>query len=195
MSVPGALEHELTPVPLSLFNKDQLMRKANKADFAKSKLKSLTIALHFPPESPFHVVADGGWLLYQVKWEEGDTWEDIVNKYVSFILKIVRQADYVTVVFDGYHNSPKDHDHLRRTKHLCGNLTIQPQLINMIPREKFLDNLNNKAQLIELLCPLFEENNINVTRCHDDADTMIVTEALMAATSRPVEVRIYLYCL
>ena len=60
----------------------------------------------------------------------------------------------VTVVFDGYSSSPKDHD--QNTP--CTT-----------PKNKLLSNPRNKTQLIELLAGIFRANNINDIITRDDA--------------------------
>ena len=93
------------------------------------------------------------------------------------------------MVFDGYGSSTKDHDHLRRTKNVCCDIQIRPDLKNIVPRERFLDNKNNKAQLILLLAETFQRARISVQLCSDDADTSIVSTALNEAKESSVEVR------
>ena len=79
MTVETSLEYELTPFPLSLFsNKDKKMNKANKAGFAKTSLKKLTDPLDLTSQPCSTLVVDGEWL-YRVKWEQGQTWQEIAN--------------------------------------------------------------------------------------------------------------------
>ncbi|KAF3835714.1 hypothetical protein F7725_028272 [Dissostichus mawsoni] len=173
MTVETSLAYELTPFPLSLFsNKDQKMNKANKAGFSKTSLKELTDPLDLTNQSCSTLEVDGGWLLYMVKWEQGQTWQEIANSYLSYVQCLGRHSQKTIVVFDGYSRSPKDHDHIRRTK-----------------KAKFLDNTNNKSELIHLLSSTFRKHNITVEQCDDDADTSIVREALATATDDSVEVR------
>ena len=83
-TVQHALSYELTVVALSLFDNNLFMRKANKAVLGKY-LKSLTMASTRPEIA--HRVLDGGWLLHQVKWIEGDTWLEIADRYDLFCKK------------------------------------------------------------------------------------------------------------
>ena len=110
MTVEKSLEYELTPLPLSLFSsKDQKMNKANKALFSKTSLKMLTDTHDLTNQACSSLVVDGGWLLYMVKWEQGHTWQEIADSYLSYVLHLGRYAEKITV-FDGYSSSPKDHD-------------------------------------------------------------------------------------
>lgn len=189
MTVETSLEYELTPLPLSLFsNKDQKMNKANKAIFSKTSLKVLTHPLDLTDQPCSSLVVDGGWLLYMVKWEQGQTWQEIADSYLSYVQCLGRHSQKITVVFDGYSSSPKDHDHIRRTKNSCCDVQIRPDMIHLTPRAKFLDNTHNKSELIHLLSSTFQKHQITVELCDNDADTSIVRAALAAATDDSVEV-------
>lgn len=60
---------------------------------------------------------------------------------------------------------------------------------NWTPRAKFLDNTQNKTELIHLLSSTFRKHHITVEQCDNDADTSIVREVLTAASDGSVEVR------
>ena len=180
----------MTPFPLSLFcRKDDKMNKANKAVFSNVNLKALTIPIDLSDQSCCTLVIDGGWLLYMVKWEQGQTWQEISNSYLTHVQFLGRRSQKITVVFDGYSRSPKDHDHIRRTKNSCCDLQVQPDMIHLTPKAKFMDNTHNKSQLIQLLSSTFRKCAINVEQCDNDADTSIVRQALAAAVGGSVEVR------
>ena len=191
-TVQHALSYELTVVALSLFDNNLFMQKANKAVLGKF-LKSLTVASTRPEIA--HRVLDGGWLLHQVKWIEGDTWLEIADRYVTFIINwsLVNNvlATQLSLFLDGYESSTKDHEHLRRTKHLCGTVTIAEDMVHFVTKEKFCDNPKNKAQLVPLIAKRAKERlpEINVMQCRDDADTGIVKGALDASRYGPVKVR------
>ena len=188
MTVETSLEYELTPVPLSLFsNKDQKMNKPSKAVFAKSSLMKLTAPHRNQPPCSFLVV-DGGWLLYTVKWEAGQTWQEIANSYGEHLQHLGSQSQKIIVAFDGFNISPKDHDRIRNTTKACCDMQIQPDMIHLAPRARFLDNVNNKRALIQLLASAFRDLHITVVQSDSDADTIIVREALAAAMNGSVEV-------
>ena len=156
MTVETSLHYELTPFPLSLFsNKDQKMSKANKADFSKTSLKALTDPLDLTNQPCSTLVIDGGWLLYVVTWEQQQTWQEIANSYLNYVHHLGRCSQKIIVVFDGYSKSPKDHDHIQRTKNSCCDLKIRPDMVHWTPRAQFLDNTPNKRQLIHLLSSTF----------------------------------------
>lgn len=188
MALENSLEYELTPFPLSLFsNRDQKMNQANKAGFSKTSLKKLTQPLNLSSQTCSSLVVDGGWLLFMTKWEQGQTWQDIADGYLNYIQHLGSHFN-ITVVFDGYSSSPKDHDHIRRTKNACCDIQIRPDMKHLTPRAKFLDNTHNKKELINLLYSTFKKHQIKVEQCDNDADTSIVRAALTAVTDHSTEV-------
>ena len=186
VKIKDAMRFELTPTPMSLFDSNQMMRKPDKAALARF-LKASVDPIENPPATS--LVIDGGWLLHSVRWEANVTWKDIAESYLRFVKLISSQHLRITVVFDGYHASTKDHEHLRRTKKACCDILIRPDIKIIVPREKFLDNKNNKAQLVLLLAETFKRSGISVLQCSNDADTSIVQVALDEARESPVEVR------
>ena len=93
----------------------QKMNKVNKASFSNTSLKELTDPLKLTDQPCSSLVVDGGWLLYMVKWEQGQTWQEIADSYLSYVqyLSVLgRHSQKITVVFDGYSSSPKDHNHI-----------------------------------------------------------------------------------
>ena len=193
MTVETSLQYELTPFPLSLFsNKDQKMNKANKTDFSKTSLKALTDPLDQPCCT---LVIDGGWLLYMVKWEQQQTWQEIANSLLNYVHHLGRCSQKIIVVFDGYSRSPKDHDHIQRTKNSCCDLKIRPDMVHWTPRAKFLDHTRKKRELIHLFSSTFQKHHITVEQCDNDADTSIVRETLAAASDCNVEVNNICVCI
>ena len=123
-----------------------------------------------------------------VKWEQGHTWQEIADSYLSYVQYLGRYSQKITVVFDGYSSSPKDHDHTRRTKNSCCDVQIRPNMMHLTPRAKFLDNTHNKSEIIHLLSSAFQKHQITVELYDNDADTSIVKAALAAAKDDSIEV-------
>ena len=91
MTVELSLKYELTPFPLSLFSsKDHTMNKPNKADLSKKSLKALVDSLDLINEPCCTLVVDGGWLLYMVKWEQNEIWQEIANRYLRYVQRLGR---------------------------------------------------------------------------------------------------------
>ena len=123
-----------------------------------------------------------------VRWEHGQTWQEIANSYVRYVQCLGRNCQKIIVVFDGQSSSPKDHDHIRCTKKSCCDLQIRPDVAHWTPRKKFLDNTNNKKELIRLFSSTFESLHITVEQSYNDADTSIVREAFTDVKDGSVEV-------
>jgi len=129
------LDYEL--IPFLLFSrKDDKMNNANKADFSNASLKDVTNSLDLTDQPCSSFVVDGRWLLYMVKWEQGQTWQEITNSYLSYVQFLGRLSQKIIVVFDGYSSSPKNHEHIRRTKNSCCNLQNRPDMIHLTPIAK-----------------------------------------------------------
>ena len=143
-------------------------------------------------------VIDGGWVIYQVPWREGETWLQIAESYMDFLISWSTfnstEAIRLSLILDGYQSSTKDHEHWRRTKNLCGELHVEEDMVHLVTRDKFLDNVKNKAQLIRLIANVAKRRfpTMNVVQCIDDADTELVKVCLEASTRGPVEVSVLL---
>ena len=92
------------------------------------------------------------------------------------------------MVFDGYSPSTKDHEHCRRTKNASSDIVIRPNMTHWTSRVKFLTNMHNKSQLIEILTTTFEKNDIFVEQSKYDAGCLVVKEASSSASQNIVQV-------
>ena len=125
------LQYELTAIPMSLFNNEHMMRKANKAALGQYLKNVVDCTVKFSnPSSP--LIIDGGWLLYQVTSFTGfETYGDIANEYLKLVPKPKQRK--VIVVFDGYARSTKDHEHQRRIKAYCSDIAIKSTTVCTVP--------------------------------------------------------------
>ena len=124
-----------------------------------------------------------------VQWEQGQTWQEITNSYLTYVQFRGSRSQKIIVVFDGYSSSPKDHKHIWRTKNSCCNLQIRPDMIHLTSRAKFMDNTHNKNQLIQLLASTFRKCDIIAEQCDNDAGPSIVRQALAVTEDGSIEVR------
>ena len=183
-----ALKYELTPFPMSLFDEKQCMRQAKKADLGKY-LKNMSSASNVNSHtfSAYSVVIDGGWLLHQCPFQSSETFGSICLKYAGLV-KTLAKTQNTTVVFDGYNSSPKDHEHKRRIKNYSANILLNKETPCTMSKQRFLSNNQNKSQLIVLLSNVLSSQGIHVVVAADDADTLVVREALKLAQSGLVHV-------
>ena len=93
----SALNYELTTLPASLFNKDGLMKSANKPALAEVIWK---IAGSYNPILPDNkkFLLDGGSLLVRNVWKKGETFAEICQRYVDYV--VLNFGKDSEVVFD-----------------------------------------------------------------------------------------------
>ena len=189
LTVKDSMWWELTIQPTSLFNDQHFMREAHKSKLGKH-LKDKAGPMEADMANMDAVVVDGGWFIHQLKWEKGKSFTDIANSYVDYLKHLVRNRECI-VVFDGYNNSPKDHEHRRRSVNSAGGVQVvlDPAKACTVTKEKFMGCSANKEQFISLLCTLLDkESNMRTCVADDDADTLIVKEALQMSLTMSVEV-------
>ena len=80
-------KYELIPEPTSFFQ-DQMMRKGNKASFLLSLLVQTTYQHDYKDdESISNIVIDGGCLLRKVVLPKDGTYNDVLQRYLSYVSK------------------------------------------------------------------------------------------------------------
>ena len=85
--VSDAFSFELTPMPLSLFDQSQNMRKPQKSVLGQH-LKAFDSTDPIVEQSP-SVVIDGGWLLYQLSsYQSGETFGKIGMQYAAIVSNV-----------------------------------------------------------------------------------------------------------
>ncbi|KAJ8677393.1 hypothetical protein QAD02_013180 [Eretmocerus hayati] len=172
-----ALRYELSPFPLCLFDEHGLMRKNTKSDLYKLCITHLS-----SPEflSSLRYVIDGGWLLHQIVWPHGKTYCEVMQIYANYIRK--RFGNNAIVVFDGYNSEMigiKSYERYRRgEKTMAADVEVNEKNMITMNREKFLSNVANKYQFIELLSRYLSRNHISSKIASEDADTLIVKTAV-----------------
>ena len=98
---------------------------------------------------------------------------NIARKYLRLVKDFNKD---ITVVFDGYKPSPKDHDHKRRNKSFSSNIVL-----NQNTKARFIVNSHIKIQMILLLSDVLGRNAVEVLLAEDDAATLIVKTSLRYA--------------
>lgn len=176
------LRYELCSYPPALFENSGIMRQPDKPALAKAIWKEAkTDSIHHLPVSDRVTVVDGGWLLQQVPWKIGDTYDSICDSYVSFV---TRRCTSPTVVFDGYSAGPttKDATHNRRCKgsqHQVIDFSLGMKLQKK--KEEFLSNSQNKQRIISYIGEKLRAKGFEVVHAKDDADYLIVKTAVTKA--------------
>ena len=116
-------------------------------------------------------------------WKKGQTFKEICERYVEFVLS--NYGVDTKVVFDGYPLEPttKDTTHFRRSKGKKGKLV--KFLLNSklsMSKDKFLLSKENKQAFLEHLTLYMNSRNITAIQSHGDADTLVVSTAVTAAS-------------
>ena len=172
-------------VPMSLFDQYQMMRKSDKAALG-SYLKNINQSTLKSCSFTIPLVIDGGWLIHQLSSFKGcDNYGEVAMEY----LKLIPKNREVTVIFDGYEPSTKDHEHKRRIKAFCANIAVKKSTFCTVTKTTFLSNNNNKTELIDLISSIFTVNGIEVIRACNDADTLIAKKTLEMSFHGDVELK------
>ena len=85
-----------------------------------------------------------------------ETFDAVSKQY----LKLIPKNRKVVVVFDGYGPSTKDHEHRRRVKDFCSDMSIKKTTVCTVGKKKLFSNKNNKTELINLLSTTFLEHGV-----------------------------------
>ena len=163
------------------------MRKVQKSVLGKHP-KSFDTTGPIVQQNP-SIVIDGGWLPHQLSsYQSGETFGKIGMKYAAIVSNVAKGRS-CTVVFNGYSSSPKDHEHLRRLKNHSANISLSPSTPCTMSKSRFLANSHNKSQIISLIKNVLVSQGVEVVVAEDDADTLVVREAMKAALTQAVDVK------
>ena len=188
LDLETAFTYELCTFPPALIESDGLLREANKPQIANSIWSSIGPDVASLPDSVSYVL-DGGSLLHRISWAKGQTYNEICDSYVDYVIK--RYGEGTTVVYDGYDGKPstKDTTHVRRTKgkqgiavHFTGEMRLN------MKKTDFLTNLDNKQRFLEMLAIKMNEAKLQAIQSSGDADLLIVQTAIKSAATRPTVV-------
>ena len=151
-------------------------------DFSGLLLKSFTQQSNLPENCLF--VLDGGHLLQSVVWPKSSTYVDVVQSYISYILK--------------HHGANQlwcsiDMEVLLQQRRPAQECTYSDSIFdeNMpttTTQAAFLANSKNKMRLIQALREKMLMTGIRVKQAEADANTLIVSTALAVAESEQVPV-------
>jgi len=176
------LEFEFSKQPPALFEKG-MMRKNVKSVLAHLLLKPVTATETADPGS--HFVIDGGHLLHSVLWPENCTFGVVCNSYVDYVCR--KYGTNITVVFDGYNNTSLSTKALEQTRRasriLSPDIVVSLDMPVAVKQKAFLNNRNNKAQLIRFLRNAFEQKHLTCFQSNGDADSLICDIAIASTRS------------
>ena len=176
-NLANILEHELAPVPLSMFDEFSI-RKTNKAAMY-DVVESYTSVIE--PVNTGMQVIDGGFLLRRVTWPSNHvTYLELYQCYLSYIERH-HVSTKTVVVFDGYNLvlNTKSLEHSRRAmKAQSIEIQFTDDMNTTCSQQQFLANDKNKEKLIMGLSKHLQQAGITIKKAAGDADSLIVTTAL-----------------
>lgn len=175
----SALDYELSPFPLSLFDSKGLVRKTPKSKLY-TMFKPVAISHDEGSMDKCYYVIDGGFLLHKVVWPIDSTYDDICESYVKYIRE--NYGHYVWVVFDGYNIDnvgTKSYERYTRGVKKCGAaVAFERNMATTIAQSNFLSNTTNKDKFVSLLTLHLHQAGVIVSQAEEDADRLIVKTAI-----------------
>ena len=98
VDLESIFKHELSPYPAALFQSLIFPRSAKKPKLIEGLLQFAVYADSTAKDSFY--VHDGGALLQKLKWDKGQSFQEIAEMYKGYILR--HFGNRVAIVFDGY---------------------------------------------------------------------------------------------
>ncbi len=149
---PASLfKYELCTHPAALFDRSSLPWEANKPALANALWKLVKNDSEAETLPDFvHYVLNGGSLLHRLSWKQGETFQSVCARYVTYVTTKYGEA---TIVFDGYESGPdiKDATHQRRSHGSGPIVALTNQTIITLKKKDFLSNKVNKQNFLSLL--------------------------------------------
>jgi hypothetical protein len=153
------------------------MRKTNKSALASAVESYVALdRCSFSEKEIELCVIDGGYLLHRVVWPRLVTYQEVIQTYVSYVL---RHYGEKAVVFDGYDEpTTKEIEQARRSAKASSPDIVCDLSTTSSSQAQFLGNKTNKGRFIKLLSDSLTSVNVTVYQAPGDADTLIVSTAV-----------------
>ena len=201
LNMKNVLEHPLGPLPWSLANRDETMKKTNRASLAR-KLENMSGAVD-EVQQPSAYIIDGMSLVQKMKGEK-HTFAEVAHMLFTAVLNVSRGSSRVDVVFDVYNQvSIKEAERIKRnsdggikiTNIMAGHRVLQwrrllscgvskMKLIRFITEEwkseSFRRLLQNKVLFVtwdDICYKISQQIVVNVEELqstHEEADTRLL---------------------
>ena len=182
-SLTEAFSFELSAVVPSIFYDDGQMRKNNKAELMNVLLIPGKVDTY---SQTSHHVFDGCAKVYDISWPKVGKLSDLYQLYLE---SLSNESSEATVIFDNYTSKTTKALEQKRRKGNVLATDIDVKMNTPIPtdREKFLSSKTNKQKLIDMFSSLLTQAGVTVKHALEDgdADTLIVSEALLRAKTGP----------
>jgi hypothetical protein len=150
-----AFRHELCGFPPALFERRDVLLKANKPVLANTIWELAPVISDKEQEqldsSHSKHVIDGGALLHKIPWENGQTYDAICQRYATYVKRKYKQP---IVVFGGYDCGPAPKDGTQSRRFGSGavrDVHVSPGMQLNMKKDNFLASKTNKQKLINML--------------------------------------------
>ncbi|KAF7998623.1 hypothetical protein HCN44_011031 [Aphidius gifuensis] len=190
-----ALNYELAPYPLSLFDNKGFIRKSEQT-LLRAIGKTIETDKNFVDN--LEIVLDGNFLLKAISsWPQSEKFSDICQLYLDYIAKtypVQFEMKCIYIVFRLYNDKIcgiKSYELFRRNEKGFGpDFNLQFNSICSVTKIQFLSNIVNKQKFVLMLFE-YLKNHINVVMSQGDGDSDIINTALNLASrnhQKPVAV-------
>lgn len=122
-------------------------------------------------------------------WQLNLTFNQIFQLYLSYITKHFETN--TVIFFDGYNEnstSTKNMERNRRVKNTSADILFDENMVLTISQTSFLSNIRNKSRLIQMFSSYLIGKGYIIKQANDDADSVLVNEAIKRAQSQSVVV-------
>jgi hypothetical protein len=130
-------------------------------------------------------VIDGGGILHRINWVKNETYEEIFQRYASYL---ENRYGLAKIIFDSYGKaSTKDMAHLKRSRTSGREVFFTPSIKLTTTKEEFLFCIENKSRFIKELARYLTTKGFETTQTEGDADLLIVKTAILSSkTSKTI---------
>jgi hypothetical protein len=130
-------------------------------------------------------VIDGGGILHRINWVKNETYEEIFQRYASYL---ENRYGLAKIIFDSYGKaSTKDMAHLKRSRTSGREVFFTPSMKLTTTKEEFLSCTENKSRFIKKLARYLTTKGFETTHAEGDADLLIVKTAILSSkTSKTI---------
>jgi len=165
-------KYELCTYPAALFDCSSLPWEANKPALADALRKLVKNENEILPDR-VHYVFDGGSLLHHLSWKQGETFQNVCARYVTYVTTKYGEA---TIVFDGHDSGPdvKDATHQRRSHGSGPTVALTHQTVVTLKKKDFLSSKANRQNFLSIVGSYLEEAGCSTAHARSDVDMLII---------------------
>ncbi|XP_043506155.1 uncharacterized protein LOC122526681 [Polistes fuscatus] len=154
------------------------MRKTSKSELNKL-FKPYVLQLQTSIRNITFVI-DGGFLLHNISWPNGASFQEICEMYHWHIIN--KYGENSSIVFDGYtdeYTGIKSYErYCRREENMAPDIEFNESTFLTLSQKKFLSNVKNKMKLVQMLVVYLRAHGFNVKLAQENVDALITRTAI-----------------